>query len=130
MNKVYVITRGEYSDYRIMGVFKDLKKAKEFCKLSYEYMLEEYDLLDDKEYIDDYIKRQRSIYWVKMNRSGNVISIFESDYIDLEDGISIYKEYDKCLVIGGCVMAKDEKHAIKIMNEKRAKAIAMGKFDE
>lgn len=32
MSKVYVITEGEYSDYRIVGVTLDRKAAERYCK--------------------------------------------------------------------------------------------------
>jgi len=32
MNKVYLISRGCYSDYRVIGAFSTLEKAQQFIK--------------------------------------------------------------------------------------------------
>ncbi len=48
-NKVYVVTAGSYSDYRIEGVFLDPEKAK-ILALEHEQdygSIEEYEILDD-----------------------------------------------------------------------------------
>lgn len=57
--KIFIITKGEYSDYHIVTTFIDEKKAydfvnsmnKRFTRYSEEYMVEEYDILEE---IDDY----------------------------------------------------------------------------
>ena len=51
-NKLYVITEGCYSDYSIVGIFKDKKKAENYVKYNKsEYFegpwIEEYELMDD-----------------------------------------------------------------------------------
>ena len=57
-NKVFVVTRGEYSDYRIDRVFSTRKKALEYLDTKDdEYMLEVFDL-------DDPIERKTQIYEV------------------------------------------------------------------
>lgn len=57
--KIFIITKGEYSDYHIVTTFIDEKKAydfvnsmnKRFTRYSEEYMVEEYDVLEE---IDEY----------------------------------------------------------------------------
>ena len=51
MNKVYIITQGEYSDYHIVKVFDTREKAEEYTKLANtfnhiwgDYMIEEYEV--------------------------------------------------------------------------------------
>lgn len=39
---IYVVTSGEYSDYRIEGVFTDKDKAEAFADRNPEYEIEEY----------------------------------------------------------------------------------------
>lgn len=61
--KIYVITAGEYSDYRIVCVFTDKDKAEHFVNLhndyaskyswADEYEIEEYDSKDEEYSIDD-----------------------------------------------------------------------------
>jgi hypothetical protein len=51
--KVYVVTSGTYSDYRINGVFLVRRMAENFCALQHD--IEEYDDLRIEEYdTDDY----------------------------------------------------------------------------
>ena len=46
--KVYLVTSGEYSGYRIEKIFLDKKKAKEFAKwVPYANDIEEYETADD-----------------------------------------------------------------------------------
>lgn len=57
--KIYIITKGEYSDYHIVTTFNDKKTADDFVNLmnkrfsnySEKYEIEEYDILEK---IDDY----------------------------------------------------------------------------
>ena len=54
MNKVYVITRGEYSDYAIEAIFTNLEAAEKYCAvhpIEYgdEAMIEEWDISDGSE---------------------------------------------------------------------------------
>lgn len=54
--KVYVVTSGEYSDYRIIAVFTDLEKASYYCAVrnardqeidEYSCRIEEYETAED-----------------------------------------------------------------------------------
>lgn len=47
MAKVYVVTSGEYSNYRIDAVFDNRDAAEVFCALGHGEMVEEYDLLTE-----------------------------------------------------------------------------------
>ena len=53
MATVYIVTAGEYSDYRIERVFLDKDKAYKYCELMGnrnrydDYNVEEYDTSDD-----------------------------------------------------------------------------------
>lgn len=68
--KVYVITEGDYSDYHIVGVVLDRKKAEAYCRVArgnyYVPDVEEYetDLIDSIE--------GRKPYSVRMSKSGRV----------------------------------------------------------
>lgn len=58
MNKVYVVTRGDYSDYHIEAVFPTRDSAERWCAVhwkdnSYDYpIIEEYDL-EQPDILDD-----------------------------------------------------------------------------
>ena len=50
MQKVYIVTSGEYSSYCIEKVFLDKTKAEAYCKFHDNYDIEEYDTSDDDIY--------------------------------------------------------------------------------
>lgn len=119
MNKVYVVTSGCYSDYGIEAIFSTKEFAEEFINSRSFNIPEEIEewCIDDKEHLD-FIKKGLCYYAVELERNGDVASIKKSDgdvpylgnrYIDL------FEFY---------VTAKNEKHAIKIANERRSMMIA------
>lgn len=113
--KIYVITEGDYSDYHIVGVTLDRKKAEAYCKLArgnyYVPDVEEYktDLFDGIE--------SRKPYSVKLSKDGLV------EVKELDSGYSYesamehnahrigYFTDDNWIVN---VLAEDEAHARKI----------------
>ena len=68
MKKVYLVTRGDYSDYRVSAVFDNKKKAELFTKSfnSDEYRIEIYDLNP----FEEQIKESYKPYFVRMNKKG------------------------------------------------------------
>lgn len=50
MPDVYIVTRGEYSDYAIQSVFKSRDKAELYCSCHSGCEIEEYNFNDDKIY--------------------------------------------------------------------------------
>lgn len=50
MQKVYVVTSGEYSGYCIEKVFLNKSKAEKYCKYHKNYYIEEYEPADDNIY--------------------------------------------------------------------------------
>ena len=113
--KIYVITEGGYSDYHIVGVTLDRKKAEEYCKLArgnyYVPNVEEYetDLFDGIE--------SRKPYSVKLSKDGLVeVKELDSGY-SYESAMEHYAHTigystDDNWVVD--VLAEDEAHARKI----------------
>jgi len=127
MTKVYIITQGSYSDYHICGVYSDLKTAKKIARLylsdndkyhNSSLVIEEYELDEYQDIPDNY-----SSYFIRMTRDGNVTEIRKKD-------LNYFRGYgfDINGFLHNTVIAKDEKHAIKIMNELRIDLIANNKW--
>lgn len=128
MKTIYVVTSGSYSDYGINAVFDDEQLAKDFIAMfekgNYiDMQIEEWKLNPEEENI----RAKRKLYFLRMNKEGiaSDISIegssFSIDYIN-----TIQFDNKKNLMIR--CFADDEKHAIKIANEKRAQVIANNKW--
>ena len=129
-DKVYVVTSGDYSDYDIRAIFttKELaeKYKQSFIKKdgyrSYFNDIEEYELDAYSEELKNGYKR----FNVIMRKDGNTISVEPNDnYFEQINKISFFNNNIYILVI-----AKDENHAIKIVNEKRTQIIAMNKWGQ
>lgn len=118
MKKVYIITKEEYSDYRIVGVLSDKNLAEHIAKKT-EGKVEEWEvntLSTDENY---------DIYIIRMNKKG--------DTVEISKNVSIIKidetGFDVNNNMWTIMIAKDEKHAIKIANERRIKLLAENKWE-
>ncbi len=120
---IYVVTRGDYSSYRIKGVYISRYKARKVLKLHGEdARIETYKLNDMGKY------PQNMYPWrVRMNKYGDVQSVQNEscEYFKEENS---FESYDEILRVN--VWAKDQKHAIKIANEQRTQLIAENKWPE
>lgn len=123
--KVYVITCGEYSDYRICAVTLDKENAEKLKKKCdcFDYtgaFIEEYDT----DYSDLFVSN--NIYVVEFDESGDV------QYVDGRDATSYtldmckekptFNSINKLLSV--YVLAENVTSAIKIAAERRAKFLA------
>lgn len=110
--KIYVVTRGDYSDYHIITATTDPNHAYYIAE-KFKAEVEIYD--DSKMYL-------KNIYFVCFDPLGDI------DYCELEDEYCYpYKEkiiYHKNQSISIRVEADDKQSAIKIAAEKRAKFLA------
>lgn len=113
--KIYVITKGEYSDYHICAVTDDKEKAEilanRFSDHWDEAGIEEYDT-DDCEIII----KQKNIYECGKDKETNKISISKVNYINDEN---VVKEYSKYFLV--YVRADNEEQALKIASDQFAK---------
>jgi len=115
----------ERSDYRISGVFDDKELAQKFVDtFSREY----YDMGIEEWELNPYrieLGKNYKPYSLTMDKDGNSfdIEVNASAYI----GETLWRRDGK--MVFGC-LAKDQKHAIKIANEKRTQLIANNKWGE
>lgn len=129
----YIVVTGEYSDYHVCGVYSTRKKANYAAKV-YDGAVIEYE-------IDELPDHPKGLlgYRVEMKKDGAadvqrcgigpmeiyLAGSFLNDYSRKDDGqLVIVKEF----VIS--VWAKDEQHAVKIVNEKRAQIIAANEWPD
>ena len=83
MTKVYVVTQGYYSAYRIVGLFSDKEKAEDLIKLAggkgdwEEYDLEEYTL--DDPYFLEVLKVKLLLWHVTMDKNGDNVYASQQD---------------------------------------------------
>ena len=127
MKKVYAVSSGCYSDYRVDAIFTTKELAEEFMKA-----VPEYDYNDIQEYelnpkTADLVKRGYSPWRVVMLRDGTteVCKGIEISTYNTEDSFRGKNIPD---ALSCNVFAKSAKQAIKIVNEKRAMMIANGEW--
>jgi hypothetical protein len=145
MKKIYAVSSGDYSDYRVNALFSSKKLAEEFIEVMQKdnlyggdyYGIEEYEL--DPPTVD-LIKRGYSVWSVLMLQDGTVERTHKTDndkYDVSNAGFCRIWERTKAPAFKGKgipdalnmkVWAKTEQAAIKIVNEKRAQMIAMGEW--
>jgi hypothetical protein len=118
--KVYIITRGEYSDYHIKQVFSTRQKAVEFLDtVDDSYQLEEYDL-------DEPIERKTQIYRIcfKLDKKKVArVAIHNSD--KFKDLIHIvHRTYNDENLLEIYVESDSRKRALKIASERYGAIIA------
>ena len=120
MTILYVVTSGEYSDYKIESIFSTKEKAEKFCSLFPEDAFQKPDI---EEYeLDEYSNKDKKEFSVSMDIDGHIDRVFQ-----INPG-GIAKEscvFHRDLLHSYCY-ADDTQHAIKITNERRVKLIALG----
>lgn len=124
--KIYVATAGEYSDYHIVGVFSSESRLREALPDGSKYNCEEYDI-DELPAIPKGMKAFR----VHLKKNGDVL--YPVDGGDYED--AGYVSFRNSSWHGGEhvvaeVLATDEQHAVKIVNEMRIQRLASGKWED
>ena len=129
MAKLYAITTGNYSAYRILSLCSDRESAeklkarivKEAEGYPDECRIEEYD--DGKVYTDESLKG----WFLSFDRNGKVEDVEQDNF---ENGLSVepYGWFDdekkNIIKVFVYVLATDEQSAIKIAAEKRAVYLA------
>jgi hypothetical protein len=121
--KVYLVTSGSYSDYGVDAVFSNRETAQKFIdKFPDSYgdkrEIEEWEL-DPFEYE---IREGYDCYFLRMSKDGTCTEI----NMDNNRSVTLRETsgFDRHGDMWSIVLAKDEKHAIKITNERRAQHIA------
>lgn len=133
MSKVYLLQAGHYSARYTVGVFSSREKAEAF-KAAYpsnsymdEYQdIEEYELDRCATMLEKGLIR----FEVNMYRNGDIRRITTDP--DFSDRAEAEEITTKGFVFEGSmefkVWARDDKHAIKICNDRRAQMIANGEW--
>lgn len=119
--KIYILTSGGYSDYRVEGVFSTEEKALYAKRLLMADEIDEWEVDEIPEHPIGLLR-----YWVRMNADGNqVYSGQDGNFSkpDWEPG-----RFDKYVVFH--MWASDEQHAIKIANERRIALKASGQLTD
>ncbi len=133
MNKVYIITAGDYSDYHICAVYSSLKKAKEVLRFFPDGGITTYDLDKYSE-----IPQNMKLFSVGMKKDGSVYDNWTQEslgsYSMSAAGGSVIKKinnhwYPEPFRVSH-IFAEDLQHAIKIANEDRLTRIAEGNWEK
>lgn len=132
MKKIYVVTSGQYSDYGIDAIF-DTKEIAEkyiasFCKVGWEEMeIEEWDLNPH----EANIKVGGKAYTVTMDKQGNALEVEWADssfgFRNVEYGVMFTRDKE---IMNCFCFAKDDRHAVKIANERRVQYLATDSWGE
>ena len=120
MTILYVVTSGEYSDYKIESIFSTKEKAEKFCSLFPEDAFQKPDI---EEYeLDEYSNKDKKEFRVSMSIDGHVNFVYQIDPGDIDKESCFFHKN----LLYSCCYADDTQHAIKITNERRVKLIALG----
>lgn len=115
--KIYVVTSGEYSDYRIEAVFSTRKKANEYVQQKgTDFRIEGYDL--DKEVV-----KETQLWLVEFDITNNEIkevSPITSNIDKLKDTCKVTEYFSFKSYITFYVEAETMDRAIKIASERFA----------
>lgn len=131
MSKIYIVTRGSYSDYSIAAVFSTEVKAWDFVRYwqengnSYDWHDAEVEIRELDPLRRD-LKDNLAPYFVRMDRDGNTSQLFEcretmsegNTGFDVEGNLYTHPR------------ARDKEHAVKITNERRARILAENKWGD
>lgn len=127
--KVFVVTHGTYSDYKIIGVFSTRQKAEAFIVIVQgpENTFSEYgDRMDIEAYdLNEHFNRKLYAFEVVME-----ISTRKVESIEFEENWELWKNDEPFTIAGGTtiiwrgIRAKSIGHAVKIASEKVSAMIA------
>jgi len=137
--KVYIVTSGWYSDYRIEAVFSTKKRAKEHIEKYGKDDISDINDEPDEWIVDDNvynkiikIKEDKNIevYSVIITKEGQIqyIRKEKKELFYLEGAIGKRKYFDSRQNLHMTILAKSKEHAVKIANDRRTQLIAMNKW--
>ena len=130
--KIYLVSKGDYSDYHIVSVFST-KELAELYVSKFSKLISRYDEFSIEEYdIDSFATEliNKFPFIIAIDKEGNTTNV-TNFYWDFEDGksdLSLAKSGDENLTLYVHCFADDEKHAIKIASEKRFEILALNKW--
>ena len=124
MKKVYVVTSGCYSDYRIERVFSTRELAEEFCDRDYDCGVEEYELDGEMP------PRKEIIFHILLNlENKEVIGIGcgedkQKDYVHVD----VEQRTEPRKYIEFYIKSDSRERAIKIASERYGEVFAQEQF--
>ena len=122
--KVYIVTSGSYSDYRICEVFSTKEKAEAYiAKFDSAW---DFNEIEDWE-VDD---GDRAVKYLRVSMNVNGDTLWFNKECDLPENISkdvffVKRARDGSEAINVEVVTEDKKRAVKVTNEIRTELIAM-----
>ena len=127
---IYLVARGEYSDYTIEAVFDTIEEAEAYAIHFVEGRVETFELNKKDNY-----PQGKAIYYVYMTRDGEVIYCHKCnpEYTQLKDWAFLWsKPYEtkQEALLCRTFWTKSKEHAIKIVNDKRAEILFTYGFPE
>jgi hypothetical protein len=132
MTSVWVVEDGEYSDYRVVGVFSSKKNAERVCKLTGGEIAK----WRMNPAIDE-LNAGLHFYRVEIAKDGTVSHCgrHEPSTYDIDGTYEStpwvdYRDHSLGVHLIVRVWASDDNHAIKIANERRMQKIANGEWDK
>lgn len=117
--KIYVVTKGQYSDYGIITATTDEELAKKIAeKFSDEYDKAKVEVYEDAEFM------LKPAYFIRFNTSGEVVELKDVSCNEYYYDGTNNCHFDACDRVYVTVIADNAETAIKIANEKRAEFLA------
>ena len=114
----YVVTSGEYSDYRVDGVFSDKEKADSFAKKAEDRTIEKYNI-DDEEQL-------RKEYWYEI--SIRIDNSSKAKNVSVNDLSQSGQFFDAVRFRSGEDIGSRFYFYLKAIDRDKAKAIALERF--
>lgn len=114
----YVVTSGEYSDYRVDGVFSDKEKADSFAKKAEDRTIEIYNI-DDEEQL-------RKEYWYEI--SIRIDNFSKAKNVSVNDLSQSGQFFDAVRFLSGDGLGSRFYFYLKAIDRDKAKAIALERF--
>jgi hypothetical protein len=137
---IYAVNRGSYSDYSVRALFSTKEKAEAYME---EFPDGEYNALEEYTLDPDSVSLKAKGYqlWhVLMLRDGSVERVNAQDWYFVHEAprhwiwrrthAAAYAAKGIPDALNSTVLARDEKHAVKIANEKRVQMIADGEWND
>lgn len=123
--KVYLVTSGEYSDYKVEAIFDDKELAKKFISLHGKHCCnDEIEEFEMNKYKSD-TEKGLCGYGIWMERNGKYK--IHSEILSHECQNKLSFTYNNEYLVVYC-LAKSEEHAVKIANEKRTQILALDRW--
>ena len=121
MAKVYMVTDGSYSDYRVLGIYSTKAKAEKA-----KVLFNADNDIDPIEMDATPEVPPGMLRWVvEIDRNGNVHVVSRENCDYPMDRASVWKPFDSDVTyLRAALWAKDEEHAVKVANEWRTRIVA------